>query len=125
LQKATEMLKEDIMGMRSRAASVLRTQRILLLSNTSYVTQEYDPVGATWNYVSLVRYLPNDIIIRAYDFANKSTSLEFLSNGLPNFNGQAATPFFTLVNSITDDRKGIFIETAGAIYLGAGAADVS
>lgn len=125
LQKGTDMLRNDVIFMRSRAVSILKTHRLTLLSNSSYVVEQYDSAAATWSYVTLVRNLPVNVVIRAYDVTNKASSLEFPSNGLPNFNGKAADPFYTVIYTLTDERKGIYIEPGGAIYQGAGAPDAS
>lgn len=125
LVKGITLLQEDIISMRSRAISLHRTHRLRILSANSFVIQEYNTTTAVWSNISLTRSMPSGIVIRTYDVTNKPTSLEFDGTGLPNFNGVENLPFATVIESVTDDRKGLYIEAGGAISTGAGAADAT
>ena len=125
LSKGTDMLKQDILAMRSRAVSILKVHRLYIRSNTTYVIQECDDLTcASPIEITAVRNLPSDIKIRSYDVANKATKLQFKTNGLPEFNSASSTPFVTLYDSVTDERKGIIVQTGGAVSVGDGEDDV-
>jgi prepilin-type N-terminal cleavage/methylation domain-containing protein len=125
LAKGTDMMKQDILAMRSRAVSVLKVHRLIFESDRTYRVQECDDIDcASPEDITELRHLPSDIRIRNFDLTNKPKHLQFKTNGLPEFNGASASPFVTLYNATTDARKGITVQTGGAVSIGDGEDDV-
>ena len=130
LEKAAQMLMEDLVQAHSSAVTELRTRRLVLQSSTSYCIEVYVPgSGYTTCTAQEIKQLPPGNEFRFDDYPTLYKGLEFETNGLPNFNGTPSgnftdDPYISIKNPVAGRTKGIYISAAGAIKLGKGEADV-
>lgn len=115
LQAEAENIKQDIYVMQSRAVSGLRHQRFAILTNQSYRLEE-DTTGSG-NYTTFQQTRTFKPGIYFYGYSGKETKLEYQPNGLPDFNGASASPFFSLTYPATGERKDFNIDSSGVVNI--------
>lgn len=115
LQAEAENIKQDIYVMQSRAVSGLRHQRFVILTNASYQLEE-DTTGSG-NYTVFQQARSFKPGIYFYNYAGKLNKLEYQPNGLPDFNGASATPFFSLIYESTSEKKDFNIDSSGVVNI--------
>jgi|JI10StandDraft_1071094.scaffolds.fasta_scaffold619992_2 prepilin-type N-terminal cleavage/methylation domain-containing protein len=115
LQYESEIVKQDMYVMQSRAVTGLRDQRFRIMSNSSYQLEE-DLLGTgNWTvYQSARSFKPG---IYFYGYSGKETKLEYKPNGLPDFNGAASDPFFSLIYQTTAEQKEFHIDSSGVVNI--------
>ena len=115
LQAESEDVKEDIYLMQSRSVTNLRTQRMNILSNSSYSLEEDTTGAGNWTIVVPSRsFRPN---IYFYGYTGKETKLWYETSGLPNFNNVSSSPFFSLIYSSTSEKKDFNIDSSGVVQI--------
>jgi prepilin-type N-terminal cleavage/methylation domain-containing protein len=120
LAAAAYQVRDDIVSMRALAVTALKPVRLSIVDSLHYKLQQYN--GTAWVDYSGLKFMPASTSIRLTDVSTKAVSLEFQTNGLPNFNGMDPSPFLTVIINPSGDRKGIFISAAGLATIGTGLA---
>lgn len=113
LQAEADNVKQDIYVMQSRAVSGLRHQRFVILTNASYQLEEDTTGSGNYTVFQSARSFKPGIYF--YGYVGKETKLEYQPNGLPDFNGAAASPFFSLTYPATGDQKDFNIDSSGVV----------
>ncbi len=113
LQAESEAVKQDIYLMQSRAVTNLRTQRFVILTNTSYQLEEDTTGLGNWAITTTSRSFKPGVYF--YGYTGKDNKLWYETSGLPNFNGQSASPFFSLIYNSTSEKKDLNIDSSGIV----------
>lgn len=116
LQAEADNVKEDIYLMQSRAVTNLRTQRFVILTNTSYQLEEDTTGSGNWSTTQSARSFSKPGIY-FYNYGGKTNKLWYETSGLPNFNGQSSTPFFSIIYNTPSEKKDFNIDVSGIVNI--------
>lgn len=115
LQSEAEAVKQDLYVMQSRAVTGLRDQRFVILSNSSYQLEEDSTGTGNWSIYQQARSFKPGVYF--YGYSGKETKLEYKPSGLPDFNGESASPFFSLIFNTTAEKKEFHIDSSGVVNI--------
>jgi type II secretory pathway pseudopilin PulG len=115
LQSEAEAVKQDMYVMQSRAVTGLRNQRFYIVTNSTYRLEEDTMGTGNWSTYQANRTFRPGIYF--YGYVGKETKLEYKPSGLPDFNGAAASPFFSLIYNTTAEKKDFNIDSSGVVNI--------
>jgi prepilin-type N-terminal cleavage/methylation domain-containing protein len=115
LQIESEIVKQDMYVMQSRAVTGLRDQRFLITSNSSYQLEEDLEGDGNWTVYQAERSFKPGIYF--YGHTGKEDKLEYKPNGLPEFNSASSDPFFSLIYNDTSEMKEFHIDSSGVVNI--------
>jgi prepilin-type N-terminal cleavage/methylation domain-containing protein len=115
LQAEAENIKQDMYLMQSRAVTGLKNQRFVIVTNSSYKLEEDVTGTGNWATFQQARALKNGVYF--YGYSGKENKLEYHPNGLPEFNGESANPFFSVIYQTVAEKKDINIDSSGIVSI--------
>ncbi|MFH1263025.1 MAG: prepilin-type N-terminal cleavage/methylation domain-containing protein [Pseudomonadota bacterium] len=120
LDRASSLVYDDLILIRSKAIAVGKTHRIRWTSETQWVLEYYDDTlfPASWVQFSQNRQMPNDIYLMTESFSNAGSNLEATARGIYQFqNGKTGSPYLTIEGVGVARTKSFYVYTGGAIEI--------
>jgi type II secretory pathway pseudopilin PulG len=120
VDRAAEVVYQDLIQMRSKAISTGKTHRLRWTSDTQWLLELYDDTLSTpaWVQMGPGRQMPSDTYLMSGSLVNAGSNLEATSRGIFQFqNGKTGTPYITIEGLGVSRTKSFYVYTGGAIEI--------
>ncbi|MFH1018973.1 MAG: type II secretion system protein [Pseudomonadota bacterium] len=118
VDRATQMIYDDLIFIRSQAISLNSDHRINFLSTTQWRIEAYNSATSTWNATSATRSMPTNTYLTSDSAANASTNLNATPRGLFTFlNGAQGLPYVSITALGVSKIKNINVAVGGAVEI--------
>jgi prepilin-type N-terminal cleavage/methylation domain-containing protein len=116
IDRATQMIYDDLILIRSRAVSTNADHRLSFSSATAWAIQQYNPATTSWVNVGAPRTMPSDTWLTSTAFTNAGSNLAATPRGLFTFaSGATGNPYVTIAGFGTSRTKSVNVFLGGAL----------